>query len=53
VSVELVNLAGATVYSIDSVTIGPFDPLVIDLRGLPGGTYSLFVGGERFTIAKR
>jgi subtilisin family serine protease len=53
VSVELVNLAGATVYSIDSVTIGPFDPLVIDLRGLPGGTYSLFVGGERFIIAKR
>lgn len=53
VSVELVNLAGATVYSIDSVTIGPFDPLVIDLRALPGGTYSLFVGGERFTIAKR
>lgn len=53
VSVGLVNRAGATVYSAGSVTIGPFDPLAIDLRGLPGGTYSLTVGGQRYTIAKR
>lgn len=53
VSVELFNRVGATVYSAASVKIGPFEPLSVDLRDLPGGTYSLFVGGARFTIAKR
>ena len=53
VPVELVNHAGAIVYSAPSVTIGPFAPLDIDLRELPGGTYSLLVGGQRFTVAKQ
>ena len=53
VPVELVNRAGAIVYSAPSVTIGPFAPLDIDLRELPGGTYSLLVGGQRFTVAKQ
>ena len=52
VSVELVSGAGATVYAA-TVTVGPFAPLAIDLRELPGGSYSLFVGGQRFTIAKK
>lgn len=52
VSVELVNLSGVVVYSASPVAAGPFAPLAIDLRGQPGGVYSLLVNGQRFTIAK-
>lgn len=52
-SVELVNAVGTTVYRNPSVTIGPFDPLAIDMDGMPGGTYSLFVNGQRFSVVKR
>lgn len=53
VSVELTNAVGATVYSAPSVTLGPFLPLDIDMRELPGGAYSLSVGGQRFTVTKK
>ena len=52
-SVQLVNAVGATVYSLPSVRIGPFEPLSIDMSGLPGGTYALLVNGQRFTVVKK
>ena len=53
VSVELTNAVGATVYSDPAVTLGPFLPLDIDMRELPGGAYSLSVGGQRFSVVKQ
>ena len=52
-SVELVNAAGTTVYSSPSVSMGPFSPLDIDMTEMAGGTYTLFVNGERFSIVKK
>ena len=52
-AVALVNAVGATVYSLPSVRIGPFEPLSIDMSGLPGGTYALLVNEQRFTVVKR
>lgn len=53
VSVELVNAAGATVYTEESVQIGPFKPLSIDMSAMPGGVYALIVNGQRFTVVKK
>ena len=50
---ELTNAVGATVYSDPAVTLGPFLPLDIDMRELPGGAYSLSVGGQRFSVVKQ
>lgn len=51
-SVQLYNRLGACVFERGSVTAGPFAPLDIDLRGLPGGTYTLHVNGQSYTVAK-
>ena len=51
--ISLYNLAGAEIYSRSGVAAGPFDPVVIDLRQQPGGTYTLLVAGRRYTIAKQ
>lgn len=53
VSVELVNAAGATVYAEESVQVGPFKPLTIDMSAMPGGVYALIVNGQRFTVVKK
>ena len=53
VSVQLVNAVGAIQFSRESVRIGPFEPLSIDMSGLPGGAYALLVNGQRFTVTKR
>lgn len=52
-SVQLVNAVGAVQFSRESVRIGPFEPLSIDMSGLPGGAYALLVNGQRFTVTKR
>lgn len=51
-SVQLYNRLGACVYERESVTAGPFAPLDIDMRDLPGGTYTLHVNGQSYPIAK-
>ena len=51
--ITLYNLAGATVWSANGASAGPFHPLDIDLRNQPGGTYSLLVGDRRYTIVKK
>ena len=53
VPVELVNAAGSVVYSSQSVSMGPFSPLEIDMREMAGGTYTLFVNGVRFNVVKK
>lgn len=52
ITVQLYNRLGACVFEQQSVAAGPFIPLDIDLRELPGGTYTLQVNGQSFTIAK-
>ena len=51
--ITLYNQAGVQVWSATGVPAGPFDPLSIDLRDQSGGTYSLYVGDRRYTIAKQ
>ena len=51
--ITLYNLAGAKVWSANGASAGPFEPLAIDLRNQPGGTYSLLVGDRRYTIVKQ
>jgi len=54
--VTVTNKVGATVWS-GSATVGPFNPMSIDLSGQPGGVYYVHVQGngvdERYTIAKK
>ena len=50
--ISLYNLSGALIYE-KHAGAGPFDPLSIDLREQPGGTYTLFVGDSRYTIVKK
>jgi len=52
IEVRLVNRLGACVYE-HSTAAGPFQPLDIDMQGLPAGSYSLSVNGEAFTIVKK
>ena len=52
-TVELVNSAGAVVYSSTSVKMGPFSPLEIDMREMAGGTYTLFVNDVPFSVVKK
>lgn len=53
--VSMSNKVGATVYS-SSAEISPFDPLAIDVTGMPAGTYYVRVVGsgidDVFVIAK-
>ena len=35
-----------------SVEAGPFNPLDIDMQGMPGGVYTLRVNGETYTVTK-
>ena len=51
--ISLYNLSGALVYRKTDAAAGPFYPLSVDLREQPGGTYTLFVGDRRYTIAKQ
>ena len=51
--ISLYNQAGGLVYASGSAAAGPFNPVAIDLRDQPGGTYALFVAGRRYTIAKK
>ncbi|MBP5337179.1 MAG: S8 family serine peptidase [Bacteroidales bacterium] len=53
VPVELVNASGTLVYSSPSVNMGPFSQLDIDMTEMAGGTYTLFVNGERFGVVKK
>ena len=50
--ISLYNLSGALVYRKTDAA-GPFYPLSVDLREQPAGTYTLFVGDRRYTIAKQ
>lgn len=40
------NKAGAAVFSLENAAISPFDPVQIDLGGLPGGIYYVRVKGD-------
>ena len=51
-SVQLYNRLGACVYEREGAAAGPFAPLDIDMRALPGGSYTLSVNGQAFTIAR-
>ena len=51
--IALYNQAGAEVWSASGASAGPFEPVAIDLRNQPGGTYSLLVGDRRYTIVKQ
>ena len=51
-SVQLYNRLGACVYEQEGAAAGPFAPLDIDMRALPGGSYTLSVNGQAFTIAR-
>ena len=51
--ISLYNRAGAEIYSRSGVAAGPFEPVAINLRQQPGGTYTLLVAGRRYTIAKQ
>ena len=52
-AVELFNAAGARVYANPSAKMGPFQPMIIDMIEMPGGTYTLLVDGKTFTVTKR
>ena len=52
-TVTLYDRRGNEVYESENVTAGPFQPVDIDMKGLPAGTYTLHVNGEEFTIAKK
>ena len=49
----LYNKAGACVYTQQGCAAGPFDPIRIDMTGLSGGTYTLFVGDRRYTVVRK
>lgn len=53
VDLTLSNKAGAVIYSQSGAVLNPFEPLSIDLREQPGGTYYVQIGTERFTIVKQ
>ena len=53
IEVSLYNRLGACVFETRADNAGPFQPLDIDMRDLPGGTYSLHVDGETYTIVKK
>ena len=53
ITVSLYDRRGNEVYGSENVAAGPFQPVDIDMKGLPAGTYTLHVNGEEFTIAKK
>ena len=52
-AVRLYDRRGNEVYGSETVTAGPFQPVDIDMKGMPTGIYTLNVNGEVFTIAKK
>lgn len=56
ISVVISNKAGAKVWT-GGAAAGPFDPLVVDMSDVPGGTYYVRIDGagvnQVFTIAKK
>jgi hypothetical protein len=53
VDVIVSNKAGAVVFSQENATLDPFQPISVDLRSQPGGTYYVRIGDERHTIVKQ
>ena len=51
-SVTLINKAGATVFSAESVSLDPFAPFKVDMSDQPAGTYYVLIGEDRYTIVK-
>ena len=51
--VTVVNKAGATVFSKESIGLDPFAPFAVDMSGQPAGTYYVLIGGDRYTIVKK
>ena len=45
--------AAGSVDAEESVQVGPFKPLTIDMSAMPGGVYALIVNGQRFTVVKK
>ena len=56
IKVSITNKAGAKVWS-DTVDAGPFDPLQVDMSGMPGGMYYVKIEGagvnDIYPIAKK
>jgi hypothetical protein len=50
--VTLINKAGATVFSAESVSLDPFAPFKVDMSDQPAGTYYVLIGEDRYTIVK-
>lgn len=50
--IALINKAGATVFSQESVSLDPFAPFAVDMSDQPAGTYYVLIGEDRYTIVK-
>lgn len=53
VDIIISNKAGAVVYENAGAALDPFEPLSVDFREQPGGTYYVRVGNERYTVVKQ